>query len=151
MERLAVLLAGTWLGVQITAGYIAAPLLFEHFNKMDAGNIAGSMFTVSAYWGMAAWLLAYFLVRREQNRSFSRHHREIAPKFMVLLLVLLAVNQFLVTPVIEALKTGGANWLHGLIGGTFGMWHGVSSIIYLLCTLLGVGLLLRYGRFDVRS
>ena len=48
MERLAGLLAGTWLGVQITAGYIAAPLLFEHFNKMDAGNIAGSMFTVSA-------------------------------------------------------------------------------------------------------
>ena len=55
MERLAVLLAGTWLGVQITAGYIAAPWLFEHFNKMDAGNIGGSMFTVSAYWSRPAW------------------------------------------------------------------------------------------------
>ena len=150
MERLAGLLAGTWLGVQITAGYIAAPLLFEHFNKMDAGNVAGSMFTVSAYWGMLAWSLVYVLIRKEQGRSFSRHHRGIASKCVVLLLVLLAVNQLLVTPVIEALKTNNTHWLLSWLGGTFGMWHGVSSIIYLLCTLLGIGLVLRYVRCDAR-
>ena len=69
-------------------------------------------------------------------------------KFVLLLLSLLAVNQFLVTPVIAAHKSGGSNWLLSLLGGSFGQWHGTSSVIYMLCSLLALGLVFRLLKLD---
>ena len=67
---------------------------------------------------------------------------------MRLLLTLLAANQFLIAPVIAAHKAGTGNWLLSLAGGSFGIWHGISSLIYLACGLIGAGLLLRYLSFN---
>ena len=51
-------------------------------------------------------------------------------------------------PVIEAHKTGGSNWLLSLLGGSFGQWHGTSSVIYMLCSLLALGLVFRLVKLD---
>lgn len=149
MNRVVAILCGVWLGMQVMAGYVAAPVLFSRLPPLQAGDMAGVMFGINHYFGLAAWALAYIAIRREQSRSFSSA-RAWAPKAVVLLLVLLAVNQFLITPVIEAHKAGVSNWLLDWVGGSFGKWHGTSSLVYLACSVLGLGLLLRYLRFDAR-
>ena len=147
MNRLCALLTSLWLGMQVMAGYIAAPILFERLGKQEAGNIAGVLFSINNYFGLLAWIVAWLVVRSSQNRSLNNNDK-VAPKFIILLLLLTASNQFLISPVIEAHKTGTANWLLSLLGGSFGMWHGISSIIYLVCSVLGLGLLWRYLKFE---
>ncbi|MBY6283870.1 DUF4149 domain-containing protein [Neisseria sicca] len=147
MNRLCALLTSLWLGMQVMAGYIAAPILFERLGKQEAGNIAGMLFSINNYFGLLAWTVAWLVVRSNRNRSFSDNCKA-APKFIILLLLLTASNQFLISPVIAAHKTGTANWLLSLLGGSFGMWHGISSIIYLVCSVLGLGLLWRYLKFE---
>ena len=147
MNRLCALLTSLWLGMQVMAGYIAAPILFGQLGKQEAGNIAGVLFSINNYFGLLAWTMAWLVVRSNQNRSLNNNGK-VAPKFIILLLLLTASNQFLISPVIAAHKTGTANWLLSLLGGSFGMWHGISSIIYLLCSVLGLGLLWRYLKFE---
>lgn len=121
--KIAAVLGAFWLGLQVMAGYIAAPVLFAALPKLQAGALAGQLFGYVSYGGLLLWGMAFLLVRG---------------KGIALLWLLIAANQFLVTPVIEALKTQGSNWLLSLTGGTFGMWHGISSLIYLICALLAV-------------
>ena len=147
MNRLCALLTSLWLGMQVMAGYVAAPILFERLGKQVAGNIAGVLFSINNYFGLLAWIVAWLVVRSSQNRSLNNNDK-VAPKFIILLLLLTASNQFLISPVIAAHKTGTANWLLSLLGGSFGMWHGISSIIYLVCSVLGLGLLWRYLKFE---
>ena len=107
--------AAIWLGMQLTAGYIAAPILFHLLPKMLAGEIAGILFAITAICGLVIFGAAYVFFRR-QLASLSWW--------------------VLVTPVIEAHKYGLDNWLLSLVGGTFGIWHGLSNIIFLICTIL---------------
>ncbi|MDO1508993.1 MULTISPECIES: DUF4149 domain-containing protein [unclassified Neisseria] len=145
MNKLAAVLAGTWLGLQLGVGYLVAPILFQNMGRMEAGALAGVMFNVVAYTGMAVWLLVYFIGRAELSRHVMRSYTN---KFVLALLSFLAVNQFLVTPVIEAHKAGKTNWLLSLIGGSFGQWHGISSIIYMICSVLALGLVFRLLKLD---
>ncbi len=147
MKKLAGVLAGAWLGLQLGVGYLVAPVLFQNLERMQAGALAGVLFTVTAYIGLFVWLLVYFTGRSEQKRAYARAH---TGKWILLLLALLAVNQFLITPVIEAHKTGAANWLLTLLGGSFGRWHGTSTIIYMVCSVLGLGLVFRLVKMEWR-
>ena len=119
MNKLAAVLAGVWLGLQLGIGYVAVPLLFQHMGKMEAGAMAGSMFDFVAYTGLAVWLLLYFIGRHELGRSLMRSKTN---KFVLLLL--------------------------SLLGGSFGQWHGISSVIYMLCSLLALGLVFRLLKLD---
>lgn len=145
MNKLAVALAGVWLGLQIMAGYVAAPVLFQALPKLQAGAIAGELFNVVSYAGLLIWAGVYFIGKREAS---SKNIRSINGKLIAVLWVGLAVNQFLVTPVIEAHKTHTENWLLTLVGGSFGMWHGISSLIYLVCALVAAGLVWRIAKLD---
>ncbi|WP_107855414.1 DUF4149 domain-containing protein [Neisseria weaveri] len=145
MNKLAGVLAAVWLGLQLSVGYLFAPVLFQNMTKMEAGKLAGFMFDIVSYTGLAIWLLVYLIGRHELSRSLMRTHTN---KFVAALLALMAVNQFVVSPVIEAYKNNTGNWLLSLVGGSFGQWHGVSSIIYMVCSLLAVGLVFRLVKLD---
>jgi putative membrane protein len=147
MNRLCALLTSLWLGMQVMAGYVAAPILFERLGKQEAGYFSRVLFFINNYFGLLAWTMAWLAVRSNRNRSFSDNGKA-APKFIILLLLLTASNQFLISPVIAAHKAGTTNWLLSLLGGSFAMWHGISSIIYLVCSVLGLGLLWRYLKFE---
>jgi len=147
MNRLCALLTGLWLGMQIMAGYVGPPRFFLRRATHTEGGIAGVLFSINNYFGLLVWAMAWLVVRSDRNRSFSNNGK-VAPKFIILLLLLTAANQFLINPVIAAHKAGTENWLLSLLGGSFGMWHGISSVIYLVCSFLGLGLLLRYLKFE---
>lgn len=145
MQRLLAVLLGVWLGAQLAVGYAVAPVLFARLPVVSAGQIAGILFGLLSYFGLIVWGIAAYVGYRTQERRL-RQSRSL--KLISVLLVMLAVNEWLLTPVINALKNDTAHWLLGLSGGSFAMWHGLSSLIYLLVTLLGGYLVLRWLRFD---
>ncbi|PSJ79638.1 DUF4149 domain-containing protein [Neisseria iguanae] len=145
MNKLTTALAGVWLGWQVMAGYIAAPVLFESLPKLQAGAIAGKLFSVVSYTGLVIWALVYFVGKRA---TVVQHVCSINGKLIALLWTGLAVNQFLITPVIEAHKNQTANWLLSLTGGSFGIWHGISSLIYMICAILAVVLVWRISTLE---
>lgn len=134
-QRILAIAIGAWLGLHIGFGYIAAPVLFAHLEKMQAGNIAGILFHFVNWVGIIVWLATYLAIKK-QRQYLNFYPRRI--EIIIPLVILLVINEFLISPVIEALKTQQENWLHTLIGGGFGSWHGVSSILYLIIGLLGL-------------
>ncbi|WP_416190528.1 DUF4149 domain-containing protein [Neisseria sp. CCUG17229] len=145
MNKLAVALAAIWLGMQVMAGYVAAPVLFKSLPKLQAGAIAGELFNVVSYTGLVVWALVYFVGKRT---AAVRNGQSINGKLIAVLWLGLAANQFLVTPVIEAHKTQTTNWLLSLTGGSFGMWHGISSLIYMICAILALVLVWRISALE---
>lgn len=145
MNKSAAALAGIWLGMQVMAGYVAAPVLFKTLPKLQAGAIAGELFDVVSYTGLAVWAWVYFVGKRSAEVGNGRPPNS---KLIAVLWLGLAVNQFLVTPVIDAHKTQTANWLLKLTGGSFGMWHGISSLIYMVCAILALVLVWRISAFE---
>ena len=98
--------ATMWLGMQLTAGYVTAPILFRLLPKMQAGEIAGILFAITALCGLVIFGAAYAFFRK-QLASLSW--------WILVLWLLLACNHLLVTPVIEAHKYGLDNWLLSLV------------------------------------
>ena len=131
MKTLLVILQAVWLGAHITVGYVVAPLLF-HFtsrgeiSRTTAGNVAGELFHVLMYFGLFTAVVWWLFCRSVRQPS----------KILNVLLLLLLVSEWVISPVIEAIKHKQSQWLYDLIGGSFGMWHGISSSVYLLMTLL---------------
>ncbi|WP_037586085.1 DUF4149 domain-containing protein [Stenoxybacter acetivorans] len=142
IQRALAILTGIWLGAQLIVGYVVAPILFQHLPKMTAGNLAGELFTLLSYFGLAVWFgFVAFLSHRIQATAVR--------VLLAVLCLLIAANQWLITPVIEALKTQGQNWLLSWLGGNFGMWHGISAVVYLLVSLIGGYLVCRFLRLKM--
>lgn len=145
MKRLAAMCMSVWLGVQIGFGYVVAPILFANLDKQMAGQLAGQLFHVSHYVGLVAWILTWLAVGRTSGWSQGKLSKN-ARRFLLILLGLLAVSEWLITPTIAALKAGEVPFLVQIFGGNFGVWHGVSSVFYLAQTLVGGGLMVKLLR-----
>lgn len=124
------LLLTLWVGSLWAIGYIAAPVLFSILDdKSIAGNLAGQMFHIVSYIGLVCGsLLAISIFQR------SRVTWQIW--IVLLMLVLVAGSEFILQPMMEALK------VQGLLEGSptkkqFGILHGVASSIYLAVSLCG--------------
>jgi len=145
-DGLAVLMASAWVGGMWTAGYIAAPVLFQSLSdRALAGMLAGKLFTVIAYLGLACavYLLIYFYkIRGKQVFRQSL----FSVLFAMLLLVLL--GEFGLQPLLADLKAQALPLyvMDSPYAARFRLWHGVASIAYLLQSLLGAILLVKIYR-----
>lgn len=121
LRKISLYAATVWLGIQIAGGLI-----------MQAGEIAGVLFHIVSWLGLIIWGILFLT------------HTKILTRLQTILLCTLllsvAINQFLIAPVIEALKYGYEDWLLSLLGGSFGMWHGISSIVFMATALLSTAL-----------
>ena len=111
-----------WLGSLTVVGYVVAPVLFQNLPKMKAGDIAGQLFHIVSYIGIIS---AVVLIFSGSLKGF----------FITIALLCTIVSEWLITPVIVALKTNGKNVLYQQFGGSFAQWHGVSQIIYLITAI----------------
>ncbi len=142
MKRLPELLAAwavtLWVGGLFAIGYLAAPVLFYNLDdRMLAGMLAGRMFTFIAYVGMAsgAYLLLHRLVR------FGAGAVKQGFFWIALLMLLLTLGQYYgIQPVLEGLKAQAwpQDVMQSLFRDRFQAWHGVSSAVYLIQSLLGL-------------
>ena len=121
LRKISLYAATVWLGIQIAGGLI-----------MQAGEIAGILFHIISWLGLIIWGILFLT------------HTKILTRLQTILLCTLllsvAINQFLIAPVIEALKYGYEDWLLSLLGGSFGMWHSISSIVFMATALLSTAL-----------
>ena len=140
----AALLAITaWVGSLWGIGYLAVPVLFQTLpDKMLAGMLAGKMFSLVAYVGIASgcYLLLY------QLNTFGKEAFRLAVFRAIFVMLLLAVViQFGIQPVMASLKDLAfpSDVMHSAFADRFKMLHGISSILYLVQSLLGVLLVLK--------
>ena len=126
-----------WVGGLWAIGYIAAPLLFAMLSdRALAGNVAGKLFALIAYIGIgcATYLLLFKLVRLGAG-ALKR-----APFWIILLmLALIAAGQFGITPILDSLKAQALpqHVMESVFRDRFVAWHGVSSVLYLIVSVLG--------------
>ncbi len=147
MHNIALLVTTLWVGSLWAIGYVAAPVLFAtlHDDRMLAGMLAGSMFTVEAYIGMGsgAFLLLY------HGRPFGRAALRATPFRLVLIMLLLGLSsQFIVQPLIADLKAQSfpSDVMQGALAARFGMLHGVAQLLYATQSLLGIALVAKTAR-----
>mgnify|MGYP001765347513 CR=1 FL=1 len=143
-DGLASLLLVLWVGGLWAIGYIAAPTLFAELgDRQLAGNVAGVLFKWMAWVGIAAG--GYLLVHRLGKLGFPALKQ--AYFWIVLIMLLLTLGQhFGIQPVMQALKDQAFPQavMESAFRDRFAAWHGVSSVVYLIESVLGLVLVWRY-------
>ena len=135
-----------WVGGLWALGYIAAPVLFASLgDRQLAGMVAGKLFALIGWIGLgaAAYLLT-FVFARQGARALKG-----AIFWLVLLMALMAAaSQFGIQPLMAQLKADALprEVMESVLRDRFATWHGVSSILYLLQSLLGLWLVVWSGR-----
>jgi hypothetical protein len=107
-----------WAGSLWSLLWVTQTLFSAQSDRHLAGALAGRLFTIETYLGAAVALIALLLPGRE--------------KFLwgYLAAALLALNEWALRPVMSAARTHGS-----AAGLTFGAWHGVSMLLYVLACL----------------
>jgi len=124
------------LALLIVPGYVVAPVLFVNLHSQaQAGHLAGIIFHI-ANRGILILLLAIALFWWKRCAGRRRWI------MLGVVACLVGANEFLLAPVMEALKLAMGS-IDALPPGdpqraAFGMWHGISATLDLLATLVSI-------------
>jgi hypothetical protein len=142
-------LAGTalvlWIGGMWAIGYVAAPVLFASLgDKQLAGALAGNLFDVMAWIGIAAG--SYLLIYRIAIDGGATL-KTLFFWVVALMLVLTLAGHFWIQPIMQSLKNQAMPHavMQSVFADRFARWHGISSILYLIQSALGLLLVWRSG------
>lgn len=145
-EALQAVAATLWVGGLWVTGYMVAPVLFSTLpDRSLAGLLAGKLFGLMAWVGIGCAL--YLLLFR-----FARHgaaaFRQAVLWVLLLMLALVCAGEFGVQPVMAALKAQALpqQIMESVLRDRFAAWHGVSSGLYVIQSLLGIALVILLGR-----
>jgi len=136
------LLTVVWVGSLLTIGYAVAPVLFASLDRMTAGAVAAQLFRIEGVLGVACGVLllglANLLIRRG-GEAYRRLRWLIAGMLVCVLLGYFALQPFMNALRVAALEAG-TDVAHSAYAARFGMLHGVSSVFYLIESLLAIAL-----------
>jgi hypothetical protein len=143
IPRLRVLLVTFWVGSLWTTGYVVAPLLFATLaDRAQAGTLAGLFFKAEAWISLicGSSLLAIVWAERENPA------RVLQIKLVIVMILCTVLGYFGLQPYMAELRaiaaqSGGI--MDDAMRSRFGILHGVASAIYLIQSLLAVGLVLK--------
>ena len=142
LSRLNLIVITLWVGALWTTG-LSAYVLFDSLqDKQLAGSLAGKLFTVVSYIGMASGF--YLLIQRLLDYGTGALKQGFFWAVFVMLLLVLA-GHFGVQPILAQLKADAmpSDVMHSIFAEKFGKWHGVASVAYLVECLLGFVLVLK--------
>jgi glucan phosphoethanolaminetransferase (alkaline phosphatase superfamily) len=141
-HRLFRLLTVVWVGSLLTIGYAVAPVLFTSLDRMSAGAVAARLFRIEGVIGVVCGVLLLALCNvliRRGGDAYRRLRWLIAG-----MLICVLVGYFALQPFMNALRIAaqeaGTDVGHSVYASRFGMLHGVSSVFYLIESLLGIAL-----------
>ena len=142
IPRLRVLLVTFWVGSMWTVGYVIAPLLFATLtDRAQAGTLAGLFFKAEAWISLicGASLLAIIWTQREHPT------RILQIKLVIGMLLCTVIGYFGLQPYMAELRAIAAQsgGMDDAMRSRFGMLHGAASAIYLVQSVLAVGLVLK--------
>jgi len=135
-----------WVGGLWAIGYLVAPTLFSALpDRQLAGLLAGKLFALIGWVGLvcAAYLLLSMLLRLGGGAL-----KRGVFWLLVVMLALTAVSQFGLQPWLAQLKAEALprEVMESVLRDRFATWHGISSILYLVQSLLGALLVVGAGR-----
>ncbi len=142
-RHLTVLCTSAWVGSLWITGYLAVPVLFHaQPDKQLAGKLAGEMFVWSGHLGLVCGLYLLCYIMRQSGRAMLRE-----PLFWTVAAMLLIglIFQYGFQPAMNELKAQALplEVMKSVFAAQFGMLHGISSIGYLIESLLGVYLVIK--------
>ncbi len=124
-----------WVGGLWITGYLVVPALFASLdNRMLAGDLAGSVFSLMSWVGLACGgLLIAGVLLHERSQSFTTWRLWV----LAAMLSIVAIGLFVLQPQMQALKA------QGIASGSvqaiaFGRLHGISSTLFLVNSILGL-------------
>lgn len=131
-----------WVGGLWAIGYMVAPVLFSSLgDRQLAGMVAGKLFALIGWVGLGiSSYLVVFLVTRWRGQALRRVVLWIA----LAMALLAAISLFGIQPLMAQLKADAMplQVMESVLRDRFSTWHGVSSILYLIQSLLGLCLVL---------
>lgn len=136
-----------WVGSLWTTGLLIAPALFRILpDRMLAGAVAGRLFTVAAYVGLAC-AACFVLLHLIRGHPGSR----LLLGLTAAMAALTVIGEFGVQPILAGLKAAAApaDVMQSALRGRFVGWHGVASGVYLLNCVLGGALVVLLRRHAV--
>ncbi|MRW86635.1 DUF4149 domain-containing protein [Pseudoduganella sp. FT26W] len=156
LARTRLLVATLWAGSLWAVGYLAAPTLFATLSdRVLAGTLAGQLFTNQAWLSIACALVMLVLLWATQTSTggiFAGPAANMAAKsrrtLLIIVLVMLActlVSHFGLQPMMATLRAaaGPGGVMEGAAKNEFGILHGISSVIYLVQSLLAAWLVVK--------
>ena len=139
LERL---LLALWVGGMLTVGYVVTPVLFSSLgDRAVAGAVAGRLFGFVSLIGLTCGGLLLLLWLLRDGRAAARGWRVWLVCSMLLLTL---IGEFGLAPrMLELKQAAGAALVPGSdVYRQFARWHGLASLLFLLNSLMGVGLVL---------
>ncbi|SIT38334.1 conserved membrane hypothetical protein [Paraburkholderia piptadeniae] len=139
-HRLFRLLTVVWVGSLLTIGYAVAPVLFTSLDRMTAGAVAAQLFRIEGMIGVVCGVLLLALCNvliRRGGDAYRRLRWLIAGMLVCVLFGYFALQPFMNALRIAA-QEAGTDVGHSVYASRFGMLHGVSSVFYLIESLLGI-------------
>ncbi|RQY28266.1 DUF4149 domain-containing protein [Burkholderia stagnalis] len=137
------LLSAVWVGSLLTIGYAVAPVLFNSLERMTAGSVAAQLFRIEAILGAVCGVLLLVLSNQQVRRGCDEYRRVrwiLAAMVGCVLVGYFALQQFMNALRVAAMEAG-TDIAHSAYAGRFGMLHGVSSLFYLVESVLGLMLI----------
>ena len=144
------LLSAVWVGSLLTIGYAVAPVLFKTLERMTAGSVAAQLFRIEAILGVVCGVLLLALSNQQVRRGSSEYRR--VRWIVAAMVVCVLVGYFALQPFMNALRVAamdaGTDIANSPYASRFGMLHGVSSVFYLVESVLGLMLIWRLPAQD---
>ncbi len=142
LNRLNLIVITFWVGALWMTGLTAYVLFDTLQDKQLAGSLAGELFTIVSYIGMASAF--YLLIQRLLDYGTGALKQSFFWAVFVMLLLVLA-GHFGIQPLLAQLKTDALpnDVMQSVFANRFRNWHGVASVAYLLECLLGFVLVLK--------
>jgi len=137
LQHLDAVLLTLWVGSLWSIGYLAVPILSQaQPDKQMAGMLAGEMFRVQSLAGIVCGL---YLLGRSGLMAGKAAMRQPFFLTIALMLALTLLITFGIQPLMAQLKAQALplEVMQSALANKFALWHGISSILYLLESLLG--------------
>ncbi|WP_042297389.1 DUF4149 domain-containing protein [Paraburkholderia bannensis] len=141
-HRLFALIAMLWVGSQLTIGYAVAPVLFASLDRMSAGALAAQLFRIEGMIGLVCGVLLLVLANVFVRCGEVGYRR--LRWLLVGMLLCVVIGYYALQPFMNAMRMNamqaGVDIAHSAYASRFGMLHGISSLFYLVESLLGAWL-----------
>jgi hypothetical protein len=143
IQRFFSVISGLWVGGFIAVGFLVVPILFMTIgDRQVAGVIAANIFKSTAY--ISVGILGFLMVMANHLVKLGMSQYRLIRWILLLMLACAILAAFIIIPWMNVLRdqalqlgisvreSGGAN--------TFGLLHHFSSAIYVIQSILGLGL-----------
>ena len=129
-----------WAGSLWTVGWVPI-VLFSKLQEVAAGNVAAQLFTILAWISLACGA-ALIVLRKMQARGQAQAGRDWVMWALVAMVLLTVIGHFGIGALMEDLRQQAAplSIRESPLRARFGMWHGISSTLYLIQAVLALGL-----------